>query len=640
VDDGATPFTDRVMVDLHVLFSGGAHGRRQPVGDTEAAMLLSTIVALAVTLAPPTPREAALIADAKDGALDTVDFTDAALIASGVPDAELPAARRAVTELLAPARAVALTLTDPQARAARLLEALHDGAFRQYRLEATTLPDLWRTGEYNCLSSSVAYLIAADGLLEGARAVLSVRHALVQVVVKGRAFDVQTTVRSGFGMPRRQMLSAEHLSRVARPGEDLAQVEREVLDAEEVPVLSLIAGLYANRAAFLMQQGRGAEADGLIDRATQLATGKSKERFASWRAALFNDTALALDRAGRHEEALHLLERIVDAAGQHRAVLRQNIGAFHVTLAQEAAKRGDWAESLRHAEAAQAAGLPSVAKLVGEAKGQLGAQRGGLDACATGGTSERVACLTALSSAKRAAGDATLAVAAARLALTLAPQHDGARFALYEAQAPRFEALVSARACDEAAALGVELERLVRGLSGTPWRAQDAIVFCFSAAGVDAFERGDFAAASARFRRALALDPRSASARKNLEASEHNIAVGLSNRGACDEARAVLGRSVPPARWREVLEPCWLNLTAELARAGDWTAMVTQARHGLLDVPGSEALTHNLVAALQRLAVAAAKAQRCDEATGLAAELRRLGDKSFADQLWAACAGR
>jgi hypothetical protein len=45
LDDGATPFTDRVMVDLHVLFSGGARSRLQPVGDTEAAMLLSTLVA-------------------------------------------------------------------------------------------------------------------------------------------------------------------------------------------------------------------------------------------------------------------------------------------------------------------------------------------------------------------------------------------------------------------------------------------------------------------------------------------------------------------------------------------------------------------------------------------------------------------
>ncbi|MDX2012374.1 MAG: hypothetical protein SFW67_19415 [Myxococcaceae bacterium] len=597
-----------------------------------------TLVSLTLALAPPSAREAALLADAKDGALDQVDFTDAALIASGVPDGELGTARDALLSLLTPARTSALALAEPQARAARLLEVLHDGAFRQYRLEATTLPDLWRTGEYNCLSSSVAYVIAAEGLLESSRAVLSVRHALVQVVVKGRAFDVQTTVRSGFGMPRKQMLSAEYLSRVARPGEDLARVEKEILDAEEVPVLSLIAGLYANRAVLLMQQGRSADADGLIDRATQLAAGKSKERFATWRAALFNDTARALAQAGRHEEALHLLDRIVDSAGEHRAVIRHNLGVHHFTLAQEAGKRGDWAESLRHAEAAKAAGLTEAGPLVGEAKGQLGG-KGGLDTCVSGNTAERVACLTALSSAKRKANEPTLALAAARQALSLAPGDEGARFALYEVESTRFEGLVAARACDDAAALGLELERVVAGLTEKPWRSQDAIVFCFAAAGAEAFDRQDFTGASTGFRRALALAPTNEVARKNLEASEFNIAVGFSTTGACDEARAVLGRSIPPSRWRAVLEPCWVNLTASLAKTGQWAALVTQARHGLLDVPGSEALTNNLVAALQQLTLTAVKAKRCDEAKGLLAELRALGAGAFADQAQASCRG-
>ncbi|MCA2982046.1 MAG: hypothetical protein INH41_12990 [Myxococcaceae bacterium] len=599
--------------------------------------MLALLTTLAVALAPPSPREAALLADAKDGALDTMDFTEASLIASGVPDAELPAARQALERVLSPARAAAKGLADPRARAARLLEALHDGAFRQYRLEATTLPDLWRTGEFNCLSSSVAYVIAAEGLVEATRAVLSVRHALVQVEVQGRAFDVQTTVRSGFGMARKQMLSAEHLSRIARPGEDLARVEKELLDTEEVPVLSLVAGLYANRAAFLMRQGRSPDADGLIDRATQLAAGKSRERFASWRAALFNDTAHALAQAGRHDEALHLLERIADAAGEHRAVIRRNIGVHHYTLAQRAAKRSDWAEALRHAEAAKGAGVAEALPLLGEARGQLGGALGGLDACASGALPERVACLGALSTAKRKAGEPTLALAAARQALALAPTDPGARFALYEVESTRFEGLVAARACDDAAALGLELERLVAGLTERPWRAHDAVVFCFAAAGADAFDRRAFGAASEGFRRALALDPGNEVARKNLEASEFNIAVGHSNAGACDEARAVLGRGTPPARWRAVLEPCWVNRTANLAQAGQWTALVTQARHGLLDVPGSAPLTNNLVAALQQLALTAAKAKRCDDARALIPELLALGAGAFADQVQAAC---
>ncbi len=600
-------------------------------------MVITAVTVFVLTLAPPSAREAALLADAKDGALDSVDFTEAALIASGVPDAELAAARDALVGLLEPARRSALMLPEPQTRAARLLEALHDGAFRQYRLEATTLPELWRTGEFNCLSSSVAYVIAAEGLLDSSRAVLSVRHALVQVVVNGKAFDVQTTVRSGFGMARKQMLSADYLSRVARPGEDLARVEKEILDAEEVPVLSLIAGLYANRAVLLMQDGRSSDADALIDRATVMAAGKSKARFATWRAALFNDTANALARAGRHDEAVHLLERIVDTAGEHRAVIRHNLGVHHASLAREAEERADWAEALRHAEAAKTMGLDELAPLIGEAKGRLGAQKGGLETCAAGATAERVGCLTALSAAKLKEKDRTVALAAARQALSLAPRNESARGALYEVEAVRFEALVAARECDEAATLGRELERLVSGLTETPWRSEEAILFCFNATAASAFERGEFERAAEGFRRTLAVAPNNDVARKNLEASEFNLAVWHSNRGACDEARAVLGRSTPRSRWRAVLEPCWVNLTADLAKGEHWMTLLTQARHGLLDVPDSEALTNNLGAGLQRLAVAALKAKRCDEARSYGPELRRLGAATFADRIDASC---
>ena len=112
-------------------------------------MVITAVTVFVLTLAPPSAREAALLADAKDGALDSVDFTEAALIASGVPDAELAAARDALVGLLEPARRSALMLPEPQTRAARLLEALHDGAFRQYRREATTLPELLALSKAN-----------------------------------------------------------------------------------------------------------------------------------------------------------------------------------------------------------------------------------------------------------------------------------------------------------------------------------------------------------------------------------------------------------------------------------------------------------------------------------------------------------
>ncbi len=128
--------------------------------------MLSLVVSLALSAAS---REAVLLEDGKDGALDQVSFAEAALIASGVPDAELATSLSTLQSLLEPARQAAVAIKDPQRRARVLLEALHERTFRSYRLEATTLQNLWSTGEYNCLSSSVAYLIAGEGLADEVR---------------------------------------------------------------------------------------------------------------------------------------------------------------------------------------------------------------------------------------------------------------------------------------------------------------------------------------------------------------------------------------------------------------------------------------------------------------------------------------
>lgn len=588
--------------------------------------MFSTVVLALLTLGPPTPREQALLDDAKDGVLDRVSFVDAALIASGVPDDQLAQARASLSEIIEPVRAAALGTQDPERRAKRLLEALHDSAFRQYRLEATTLPDLWRTGEFNCLSSSVVYVIAADGVLESARAVLSVRHALVQVVVNGRAHDVQTTVRSGFGMARKQMLSAEYLSRVARPGEDLAKVEKEIVDAEEVPVLSLIAGLYANRAVLLMNQGGdSSEADALFDRASRLAIGKSKARFGVWRAALVNDNALALAKSGRFDEAVHLLERAVETAGEHRAVLTRNIGVFRLSLAREAAGRGDWVQALAHAEAAKNAGVTEAASLTGEAKGKLAVQRG---ACDGGAQKERLACLVTFSGERLKAGDRSGALTAARQAQALAPRDPAALAAIYDVEVQRLRQLADAGDdCDEAATLASSLEQLANGFSSENWSGTPFVVNCFTVRAERHFEKREYDFAASAYRRALAFEPRNDALLQNVEAAEFNTAASLSRDGRCDEARAVLGRGVPKDRWGRVLEPCWVNVTAKLGAAKAWPQLVTQARHGLLDVPGSEALTHNLEAAIQSLAVEAANAGRCDEAKVLLPDVQRSNEE-------------
>jgi len=593
--------------------------------------MLSLVVSLALSAAS---REAVLLEDGKDGALDQVSFAEAALIASGVPDAELATSLSTLQSLLEPARQAAVAIKDPQRRARVLLEALHERTFRSYRLEATTLQNLWSTGEYNCLSSSVAYLIAGEGLLDSPRGVLSVRHALVQVTVGGKAFDVQTTVRSGFGMPRKQMLSAEHLSRIARPGEDLAIVEKEIVDAEEVPVIALIGGLYANRAVLALRNGEVSIADGLLNKASALAAGKSKGRFGVWRAALVNDSAVQLSKAGRFEEAARALESVMETSGTHRPALKRNWAIFQYELARAASKQGDWAQALQRAEAAKAAGLENTEALLGEAKGKVAASSG---SCASTSAKERVRCLVSFSQEKTKAGDREAALAAARQAHALAPTDPEARYAVYETEFPRLQALAKAgEACDEVAVLGKTLEDLVRGLTEQPVENEAFTVVCFSMRAQRSFDAGEYERAAADFRRALTLDPRNETARHNLEASEVNLAIRIANEGNCDEARAVLGRGTPKARWKDVLEYCWVNVTAKLGAAKEWRRAITAARRGLQDVPDSKDLRTNLLASQQTAALEASKAGRCDEVATWVRELEPVAPE-FAEKLSRSC---
>jgi tetratricopeptide (TPR) repeat protein len=162
------------------------------------------------------------------------------------------------------------------------------------------------------------------------------------------------------------------------------------------------------------------------------------------------------------------------------------------------------------------------------------------------------------------------------------------------------------------------------------------VVQCFLLRSGRHFDEGAYEVAGDDLRRALALDPKNEAARANLAASEFNLAVNASNQGRCDEARAILGRGTPRSRWRDVLEPCWVNQTAKLGGAGAFDVALVAARHGLQDVPDSEALQKNLLTVQQSLAIAAARAQRCDEVKRWARELEARAPE-FVAKLKRAC---
>ena len=99
---------------------------------------------------------------------------------------------------------------DPRRDAEVLFLAMHarylgsefraDQAPSLYRVEQSQLAALLRTGEFNCISSSLLYLVAARKIGLDVAGVMLPSHAFVQLNLDQGAIDIETTAFNGFGL--------------------------------------------------------------------------------------------------------------------------------------------------------------------------------------------------------------------------------------------------------------------------------------------------------------------------------------------------------------------------------------------------------------------------------------------------------
>ena len=394
------------------------------------ALLLVLTTAPVTSLPPLTAYERSLAAHARDGRLEGTTLLDAALLASGVPEAAIAGEAKRVRAALAPAVARARTQQGEAARGKMLLQALHETVLRRYELGATELNQVVRTGEFNCLSSALLYLVAAEGVLTSARGVVTPLHAFVRVTVEGKTVDVETTSPAGFD-PDRSKLTTAQVRQIA--GEDVSpDAFREGLkQVEELPSLSLVAAVYSNRAIALARRGDTAGAALALDRGARMATGALLERLADWRASLLSKGAKDLVDLGRYDDARRLLELGLEVTeGSHRALLTKGLSIVHHHLGLAAAERKDWTVALAEAETAERLGLrnEALAQLKTESQAQLAVLEGSAARChAEGlaarspGAKEAAACLAALAG-ELLERDTSSALQYARRALQLAPR--------------------------------------------------------------------------------------------------------------------------------------------------------------------------------------------------------------------------
>ncbi len=607
-------------------------------------LLVVTSTPTAVTTLPPlTPLERSLAAHARDGRLEGTTLLDAALLASGVQEAQIPAAARRVRAALAPAIARAKEQSGEAARGRMLLGALHETVLRRYELSATELDHVERTGEFNCLSSALLYLVAAEGVLTTARGVVSTHHAFVRVTVEGKVIDVETTAPRGFD-PDRARLTAAQVQQIAggdvSPGEFLAGLKQ----AEELPSLSLVAAVYSNRAIALAHRGDTAAAALALDRGARMATGALLRRLADWRASLLSKGAKDLVDLGRFDDARRLLELGLEVTeGTHRAVLSRSLAIVHHHLGVAAAERKDWARALEHAEFATRLGFEheGIVQLKTTSLAQLAALEGTAARCHAEGLTakspsaqEAAACLAELAT-ELFERDTPNSLQYARRALQLSPNDTHAQAAIVYAVDRQARLESETGRCEAVEALVAEGLPHAKALLPQKWEGQKLAGGCWVERSRLAFAAAKWSLAAEDLNRAKVFLPGDAAISQSLARVEVNRGIELANDGSCDEARphlvaAVRGEAAMREKVSATLGTCAGRRAAKAAASGDWVAVMAELRRGLRDAPKDENLQQNLAIALHNHAASLLSAGRCGELRALEPELNRADPRLLA----------
>jgi hypothetical protein len=295
-------------------------------------------------------------------------LVEASLLCSGVAPDRVPSYAARVDALLAEARSTLASVPvagdGGAALGAALLDFLHSRVFRAYAERATTLDGVLDSGQFNCVSSALLYIIIGSGLgleVAGSR---TADHALCVLRSGGRSIDVETTNPYGFDPGTRKEFK-DSFGRATgyaytAPG---AYSGREALSGRGMAGLVL-----SNRASLLERAGRFREALALGADYYALCRDAASEAFLADRV---NNVAADLssrgDLAGTEELAFEAAARLPGDAA-----IAALAGGTLEALASELASKGDYEGARRAVEArrgtAGAAALARASAAVGDAE--------------------------------------------------------------------------------------------------------------------------------------------------------------------------------------------------------------------------------------------------------------------------------
>ncbi len=228
------------------------------------------------------------------------------LIASGVESSRIEGY---TTRYLDISRKAAATATgDDMADSEAILKWMHDNYLTRYVEDQTRMDILLDSGEYNCVSSAVFYLILTRSIGLEIKGVVTRDHAFCRLPGIGDGIDVETTNYYGFDPGSRQEildLVEGQIGFAYVPPSNYNQ-RRDINHKE------LISLIFQNRIAFLQQSNNWQPTVGLaLDQWTLSRTDTARKDFIQ----SLNNAVAESDNQNNNKEALIMLSKAARLLG-------------------------------------------------------------------------------------------------------------------------------------------------------------------------------------------------------------------------------------------------------------------------------------------------------------------------------------
>ncbi len=151
--------------------------------------------------------------DIADGYLDDYSKTEAAFILSGVTDPDsMPQYLNWYDELLTKIKSFTFNYDDPVGSARTLFMYLHSTWLKTYAEESTTLADIVRSKEYNCVAATILYNIISEDLGWSCKAFETPTHVYTIFNDFGRDLIVENTSSMGFDILKNLKAYSQYLA--------------------------------------------------------------------------------------------------------------------------------------------------------------------------------------------------------------------------------------------------------------------------------------------------------------------------------------------------------------------------------------------------------------------------------------------